>query len=319
MNEHSYHTYIGIDVSKARLDIGVKPGHDTWSVSNDEAGIAELTQRLAAYPDALVVLEATGGLELPAATALTAAQVAVAIINPGQVRQFARAIGQLAKTDRIDALLLAHFGEAVQPRVRPLKEAETEALSALLTRRRQLLDMLVAEKNRLSSAHKLVRQDIKETIQWLRKRLKDVDTDLQQWVKSSPLWRVNDDILQSAPGVGPTLSLTLLAELPELGQLNRKQIAALAGVAPVNRDSGTYRGQRRVWGGRRQVRSVLYMATLAAIRCNAVIKSFYTRLIQSGKKSKVAIVACMRKLLTTLNAMIRDKTHWQNTIHLNET
>lgn len=311
---HTYSTYCGIDISKERLDIGLRPDNTTWSVGNDEAGLAELVSRLAALTDVLVVMEATGGLELPAATALTEAGIPLVIINPGQVRQFAKAIGQLAKTDRIDALVLAHFGEAVQPELRPLKDAETEALSALLTRRRQVVEMLVAEKNRLNTAHKHVRKDIQAHIHWLQKRLNDVDTDLQQWVQASPLWRVNDDILQSVPGVGPTLSLTLLAELPELGRLNRKQIAAMVGVAPLNRDSGAYRGQRRIWGGRHQVRSVLYMATLAAIRCNPLIQSFYQRLIQSGKKPKVALVACMRKLLTILNAMIRDQSHWQKTL-----
>lgn len=315
---HSYSTYCGIDISKHRLDVGLRPDNVSWSVGNDEAGLAELVQRLSAHPHMLVIMEATGGLELPAATALTEAGIPLVIINPGQVRQFAKALGQLAKTDRIDALLLARFGEAVQPELRPLKDADTEALSALLTRRRQVLEMLVAEKNRLHTAHKHVRKDIQAHIHWLQKRLNDVDTDLQRWLKASPLWRVQDDILQSVPGVGPTSSLTLLAELPELGRLNRKQIAALVGVAPLNRDSGACRGSRRVWGGRRQVRSVLYMATLAAIRCNPLIRSFYQRLVQSGKKPKVALVACMRKLLTILNAMVRDQSHWQKTLCLNE-
>lgn len=313
---HVYHSYCGIDVSKARLDIGTRPGNDTWSVSNDEDGIAGLVRQLATASELLVVMEATGGLELPVATALTEAGIALVIINPGQVRQFARAIGQLAKTDRIDALLLARFGEAVRPETRPLKDAQTETLSALISRRRQVVEMLVAEKNRLLTAHPQVRNDLKAHIHWLQKRLHDVDSDLAQWVQDSPLWRVNDDILQSVPGVGQTLSLTLLAELPELGQLNRKQIAAMVGVAPINRDSGAQRGQRQVWGGRRQVRSVLYMATLAAIRCNPVIKVFYQRLRQSGKKPKVAIVACMRKLLTILNAMIRDNASWNNNGYL---
>lgn len=309
INKH-YQTYIGIDVSKAQLDIGIRPENAAWSVTNDEAGIDELLRRIKKTSNTLVVLEATGGLELPAATALATTDVDVAIINPRQARQFAKAIGQQAKTDRIDALVLAHFGEAVKPAPRPLKDTETEALSALLARRRQVVGMLVAEKNRLYSAHKQVRKDIKLHIRWLEKRLKDVDVDLQRWIKESPLWRVNDDILQSAPGVGQTLSFTLLAELPELGQLNRKQAAAIVGIAPVNRDSGAYRGRRHVWGGRRQVRNVLYMATLSAIRFNPAIKCFYTRLIEAGKKPKVAIVACMRKLLTILNAMLRDQTYW---------
>ena len=238
--------------------------------------------------------------------------VPTAIINPRQARDFARALGQLAKTDMLDADNLARFGESIQPVPRPLKDAQTQVLSALLTRRRQLVDMLVAEKNRLSRSHKHVQKDVKAHIRWLEKRLKDVDTKLQAWVQVSPLWQVKNERLQSAPGVGQTFSITVLAELPELGQLNRKQIAAMVGVAPLNRDSGTCRGQRRVWGGRRHVRSVLYMATLAAIRCNPVIRPFYHRLILSGKKPKVAIVACMRKFLTILNAMMRDEASWND-------
>lgn len=311
MTYQMYHTYIGIDVSKTQLDIGIKPSNQNGAVSNDEVGIAELLKQVESPSETLVVLEATGGLERPVATALAAAGIAVVVINPRQVRQFAKAIGQLAKTDRIDALLLAQFAETVQPEPRPLKDEQTTALSALLSRRRQVVDMLVAEKNRLPRAHKQVRRELKSHIQYLEKRLKDVDRDLQDWIQDSPLWRVNDDILQSSPGVGKTLSVTLLADLPELGQLNRKQIAAIVGVAPINRDSGAYRGQRRVCGGRAQVRHVLYMATLAAIRFNPVISIFYARLTAAGKKPKVAIVACMRKLLTILNAMIRDQTHWK--------
>lgn len=310
MNKH-YQTYVGIDVSKARLDIAMLPCGESWSVSNDDEGISKLASQLKDKPEALVVLEATGGLELAAVTALATTDMSVAIINPRQARQFAKAIGQAAKTDQIDAQVLARFGEAVKPVPRPLKDAETEALAALLARRRQVVEMLVSEKNRLNTAHKQVHKDIKAHVRWLEKRLKDVDTELRRWIKASPLWCVNDDILQSAPGVGQTLSFTLLAECPELGQLNRKQAAAIVGVAPINRDSGAYRGQRRVWGGRRQVRNVLYMATLSAIRFNPVIKRFYIRLIDSGKKPKVAIVACMRKLLTILNAMVRDQTHWR--------
>ena len=312
MTSHPYQTYVGIDVSKHGLDVGMKPYDASWSVTHDAEGIDQLVAQLAETPTPLVIVEATGGLERPLATALAAAAIAVVVINPRQVRQFAKAIGQHAKTDKLDALLLAHFGQAVQPTPRPLKEADTQALSALLARRRQVVEMLVSEKNRLHSAHQQVRKDIQAHIHYLEKRLKDVDTDLQQWIQNSPLWRVNDELLQSMPGVGRTVSVTLLAELPELGQLNRKQIAAMVGVAPMNRDSGAYRGQRRVWGGRRQVRNVLYMATLSAIRFNAVIKQFYTRLRQHGKQPKVAIVACMRKLLTLLNAMLRDRTPWQH-------
>jgi len=269
-----------------------------------------LVARLDQLRPALVVLEATGGMELPLVGALAAAGLPVVVINPRQAREFAKATGRLAKTDAIDAQVLAHFAEAVRPRLRPLADAAAQELSALMTRRRQLIEMLTAERNRLRTAAPAVRPDIQEHIRWLERRLADLDGDLSQTIRSSDIWREKDDLLQSAPGVGPVVSTTLLADLPELGALNRKEIAALVGVAPLNRDSGTLRGRRTVWGGRSKVRSALYMATLVATQRNPVIRIFYQRLLSAGKPKKVALTACMRKLLTILNAMIRSRTPW---------
>lgn len=304
--------FIGIDVAKASLDVAVQPEGKAWSCPNDEAEFKDLVKQLRPRKPTLIVLEATGGLEIPVVAALASAGLPVVVINPRQVRDFAKATGQLAKTDRIDARVLARFAKAVRPAIRPLKDAKTRELDALLTRRRQLTDMLTAEKNRLSSAPKPVRKDIKNHIAWLEKRLRDVNNGLNSAIKDSPIWREHDEILQSTPGVGPVLSVTLLAELPELGKLNRRQIAALAGVAPFNRDSGRFRGKRSIWGGRAEIRSVLYMSTLTAVRCNPVIRAFYQRLIGSGKKHKVAMTACMRKLLTILNIMIKNQTSWNS-------
>jgi transposase len=301
---------IGIDVAKARLDIAIHPEGKVWSCRNDEAEFKALVKQLHPRKPKLIVLEATGGLEIPVVAILASAGLPVVVVNPRQVRDFAKATGQLAKTDRIDARVLARFGEAVRPAIRPLKDMKTRELDALLTRRRQRTDMLTAEKNRLSSAPKSVRKDIKNHIVWLEKRLRDVNNGLSSAIKGSPVWREHDEILQSTPGVGPVLSVTLLAELPELGMLNRRQIAALAGVAPFNRDSGKFRGKRAIWGGRAEVRSVLYMSTLTAVRCNPVIRAFYQRLTRAGKKHKVAMTACMRKLLTILNVMIKNQTSW---------
>ena len=303
--------YIGIDVAKGRLDVAQRPAALTWHVPNDDQGIAELVAHLDRLHPALVVLEATGGIELPLVGALAAARLPVVVVNPRQTREFARSTGRLAKTDAIDAQVLAQFAEAVRPALRPLPDAATQELSALLARRRQLVEMLVAEKNRLRTAARAVRSDILEHIRWLERRLADLDRDLAQTIRSSPIWREKDDLLQSAPGVGPVVSTTLLAGLPELGRLNRKQIAALVGVAPLNRDSGTLRGKRSVWGGRSQVRAVLYMATLVATRRNPAIQAFYERLIAAGKPKKVALTACMRKLLTVLNAMVRHQSPWR--------
>lgn len=305
--------FVGIDVSKARLDIAMRPMGETESVANDDTGIEALVKRLGEIHPALIVLEATGGIERPITRALTSAELPVVVVNPRQVRDFAKATGQLAKTDSIDAEVLARFAEAVRPALRALPDEVTLELRALIARRRQITEMIVAERNRLSKASKAVRKRIDVHIRWLEAELGRADKDLDQSIRQSPIWQENQDLLKSVPGIGPVISRTLLAELPELGQLNRKQIAALVGVAPLNRDSGTMRGRRTIWGGRASVRAVLYMAALVASRRNAVIRAFYHRLRKAGKAPKVALVACMRKLLTILNAMIKHKTRWSET------
>jgi len=283
-------------------------------VANAAAGIEILVERLRELQPALIVLEATGGVERAVTRALASAEFPVVVINPRQVRDFAKATGQLAKTDTIDAAVLARFGEAVRPALRPLPDEVTWELRAVVTRRRQLTEMIVAETNRLSGASKAVRKRINAHLRWLETELKRADKDLDQSIRQSPIWRENEDLLRSVPGMGPVISRTLLAELPELGRLNRKQIAALVGVAPLNRDSGTLRGRRSIWGGRATVRAALYMGALVASRRNAVIQTFYRRLRNAGKAPKIALVACMRKLLTILNAMIKHKTHWSEII-----
>ena len=302
--------FAGIDVSKHRLDIALRPGSEPWSVPNDSAGIDELVGRLRAADPALTVLEATGGFETAAVAALAQADLPVVVANPRQVRDFARATGQLAKTDQIDAQVLALFAERVRPEVRPLPDEEARILDALLTRRRQVLQMLTAEKNRLGFAPKPVQPGIGKHIRWLERQLADVDGDLERRVQESPVWRAKENLLRSVPGIGPVVSRTLLAELPELGRLNRKEIAALVGVAPLARDSGTLRGRRMVFGGRASVRAALYMAALVASRRNPTIRAFYERLIARGKPPKVALTACMRKLLTILNAIARTERPW---------
>jgi transposase len=304
-------TCVGIDVSKTSLDIGVIPSGESWTVANQGDDIATLVKRLHRLKPEIIVLEPTARLEMPVVGALAAASLPVAVVNPRQVRDFARASGILAKTDRIDAQVLARFGQAVAPEVRPLKNEQTQALNALMTRRRQLQQMLITEKNRLHTAPAPVQRDIRAHITWLEKRLKDLGDDLDRTLRESSLWHEKDTLLQSVPGVGRILSLSLLAQLPELGHLNRREIAALVGVAPFNCDSGTYHGRRRVWGGRSQLRSVLYMATLASIRHNPVIKDFYYRLCSAGKPPKVALTACMRKLLVILNAILKTDTPWR--------
>lgn len=302
--------FIGVDVSKARLDVAVLPTGAVQSFANDEAGGGELVAWATGLRPRLIVLEATGGLEMLITGLLTAAGLPVAVMNPRQIRDFAKACGTLAKTDAVDAKIIARFGQALKPTPRPLKDEQTQALTALIVRRRQIVDMLTAEKNRLGAAHRRVHKDIKQTIAWLEKRLGSVNGDLDSAIKASPVWRAKEDILTSAKGVGPVLSTTLLCALPELGTLNRRQISALVGVCPFNRDSGTQRGRRTIFGGRADVRAVLYMGALAATRSNPVIKAFYARLIKAGKLPKVAITACMRKLLTILNAMLRHNQKW---------
>jgi transposase len=303
--------FVGIDVAKAQLDVSCHPDRAGFSAPHDEPGIARLVERVQRLQPQLIVLEATGGWELPLTGALAAAGLPVVVANPRQVRDFARATGQLAKTDRLDAQILAQFAATVRPTPRPLPEACTQELAAVLTRRRQLIDMLTAEKNRLSSALKPVRKGIQAHITWLERRLAESDDDLSTMIQASPVWREKDDLLQSTPGVGRVLSTTLLASLPELGTLNRKQIAALVGVAPFARESGAWRGKRIVRGGRAPVRIALYMSALVAARYNPVIRAFYRRLREAGKPPKVALTACMRKLLTILNAMLKHQTPWR--------
>jgi transposase len=306
----SAQVFVGIDVSKAQLDIALRP-EGRFAAPNDDAGFAQVIQRLRAVPPALVVLEATGGLEVPLTGALAAAGVPVVVVNPRHVRDFAKAAGKLAKTDALDAQTLAHFAEVMRPEARPLPDEQTQTLAAILTRRRQLVEMLTAEKNRLASARKPVRTSLRTHIAWLERALSHTDSDLAYAIRKSPVWREKEELLQSTPGVGPVVTTTLLANLPELSTVTAKQIAALVGVAPFNRDSGTLRGKRTVWGGRAQVRAVLYMGTLVATRFNPVIRAFYQRLCAAGKAKKVALTACMRKLLIILNAMLKHRTPWR--------
>lgn len=309
--------FVGIDVSKHFLDIAQWPDARTWRVAQEDTAIRALVEALHALKPARIVLEATGGFELPVTAALAAAGLPVAVVNPRHARDFARATGQLAKTDAIDARLLARLGQSLAPPGRALKDEETRGLEALLTRRRQIVEMLTMEKNRLPTAVKAVRRDIAAHIVWLTKRLGDVDGDLQGTIAGCAALRAKAALLQSAPGAGKVLATTLLASLPELGLLNRRQISALVGVAPLNCDSGTRPGPRRIWGGRAAVRTVLYMATITAIRCNPDSRAFHARLIASGKKPQVAITACMRKFLTILNAMVRSNTPWHARVVVN--
>ena len=302
--------FVGIDVSKAQLDVAVRPTGKRWTLPYDQTGIEGLIPQIVDLEPALVLLEATGGLELPLVAALAAAALPVVVVNPRQVRDFAKATGTLAKTDTLDAGVLAHFADAVRPEVRPLKDAETQVLNSLTARRRQVMTMLVSEKNRLGSAIGAVSPRIEAHIAWLEQELSDLDKGLRQTLRRSPVWREKDDLLRTVPGVGEQLSLTLLAHLPELGTLNRRQIAALVGVAPYNRDSGALRGKRAVWGGRSRVRAVLYMGALVASRHNPAIRDFYQRLLAAGKPKKVALVASMRKLLVILNGMLKHGSSW---------
>ncbi len=308
--------YVGIDVAKATLDVAVRPSHEHWRAANTEAGIAGLTERLRTLHPALVVLEATGGYERAVTAALAVAGVPVVVVNPRQVRDCAKATGKLAKTDVLDADALAHFADAVRPEPRALPEAAAQALDALLLRRRQLVTRLVAEKNRLQAAIAPVREHVMRHSVWLEQELADLDDDLDQAIRSSPVWREHDHLLRSVPGMGRVVATTLLAELPEWGTLTRQQIAALVGVAPLNRDSGTRRGRRAVWGGRARGRAALYMSALVAMRHNPVIHAFYDRLCAAGKAKKVALTACRRKLLTILNAMLKQRTRWNADHHV---
>jgi transposase len=302
--------FVGIDVAKDKLDIAVRPSAEQWVSPQTTEGRSALVARLRALDPELVVLEATGGDELAVAAALATAGVPVAVVNPRQVREFARGIGQRAKTDALDAAVLARFAEQVHPTPRPLPEAQAQELSAFLARRRQLQAMLIAERQRLGTALVAVRPHITRHIRFLEEELADLEQQMRAAVQASPLWRAQEDLLRSTPGIGPTVALALIAEVPELGHLNRKKIAALVGVAPFPCDSGTLTGKRLVWGGRAHVRSALYMAALVAVRHNPVLRAFYQRLCAAGKPKKVALIAAMHKLLTILNAMLRHRTRW---------
>ena len=303
--------YVGIDVAKAWLDLAVRPSGAQWRVANTEADLPALVARLRMLAPQLVVLEASGGYERTAVAALATAGLPVVVINPRQIRDFAKATGRLAKTETLDAQVLAHFAEAVHPEPRPLSDEATQQLAALLERRAQVVGMLTAEKNRHHQAVARVRPLIEAHITWLEAALQQLNQDVDQALHASPLWRERDDLLRSVPGVGPILSLTLLADLPELGTLSHTQLAALVGVAPRNRDSGSARGKRLIWGGRARVRSALYMSVLSAVRYNPVLYAFWVRLREQGKPPKVALVACMHKLLTILNAILKHQTPWR--------
>jgi transposase len=306
--------FVGIDVSKATLDVAVLPTNDSWSVPNTDKGISDLVGRLRQLPPPkLVLMEATGGLERQALATIAAAGFPAMAVNPRNVRDFAKSIGRFAKTDAIDAQVLALFADRIRPEWRPLPDEDTQALEALIVRRRQIVEMITAEKNRLGATpSRRVQKEIREHIKWMERQLRITDYDLDQAIKNSPVWKEKVDLLKSVPGVGRVMIATCLSQLPELGTLDRKQIAALVGVAPFNRDSGTLRGRRTTWGGRASVRGVLYMATLTASRFNPAIRAFYERLRAAGKLPKVALVACMRKLLTILNAMLSRRTPWNH-------
>lgn len=310
MSEMTVEKFVGIDVAKESLELRIEPAGESLHVTYDEAGVGQVVKRLAALSPTLIVMEATGGLETRLACELAAKQLPVAIINPRQARDFAKATGQLAKTDLVDAAVLAAFGRAIRPAVRPIKDADTRDLDDLVTRRRQLVGMRVQETLRLGTASKLQKKSLAAHISWLDKRISDLDDDLTRRLRTSDVWKTKDDLLRAIPGVGPVTSLTMLAKCPELGQLNRREIAALTGVAPLAKDSGKHRGKRFVSGGRADVRAVLYMATVSAMRCNHSIKTFAQRLKLAGKPSKVIIVACMRKLLTIMNAIIKNNAAW---------
>ena len=306
----SQECYVGIDVAKKRLEVAVLPNGTQWSVPNTPKGVEGLAARLSGLTPALAVVEATGGLERVVLDGLAAAGIPTALVNPRRVRDFAKASGRLAKTDRLDAAILAQFGWAMRPQPRPLPNAQTRELEELVERRRQVVVMITMEENRLGQAHGPVRQAIQRHIDWLKGEVEQYDVHLRERIEERPQWRERDDVLRSVPGVGPVLSLTLAAHLPELGSLDRKQIASLVGVAPFNRDSGTLRGKRTVWGGRARVRQALYMAALSATRHNPVLRRFYRRLCAAGKAKKAALTACMRKLLVILNSMLKHGAVW---------
>lgn len=311
MTKETEAVYVGIDVAKAHLDVMIRPCGHQWRAAQDEKGIQETVRRLHELHPALVVVEATGGYEAPLVSALRRGAVAIAVVNPRKVRDFARASGQLAKTDRLDAQVLALFAERMQPPAQPAPDPQRDVLEQLRARRRQLVENLTAERNRLQQIKGVTRRSVEAHIRWLEGELARIEANLQQVVAQSPQWKRQDLLLRSVPGVGSVLAQTLLADLPELGTVDRKKIAALVGVAPLNRDSGALRGKRTIWGGRASVRSALYMATLAATRFNPVIRAYYLRLCQAGKAKKTALIACMHKLLVVLNAILKHGVPWQ--------
>ena len=305
--------FVGIDVAKDRLDVHVRPSGEAFSVARDGKGLDELVARLRKMDVALIVLEATGGFETMVAGALCAAGLPLAVVNPRQIRAFARAVGRLAKTDTLDAAVNAHFAEAVRPDPRPVPDEQTRSLGELITRRRQIVEMMTAERNRRERlTNRRMIKSVDRLLKALQRELSDLEADLDETIRGTPAWRETEDLLKSVPGIGDVIARTLIADLPELGTLDRKKIAALVGVAPFNRDSGTLRGKRTVWGGRANVRATLYMAALVASRHNPILRRFYQRLLKAGKPKKLALTAVMRKLLTILNAIVRDQTPWQH-------
>ena len=310
MNQTSSSLYIGIDVSGSTLDVAIHDTTEHFSVDNQTAAIEQLVQRLITLGPTLIVMEATGKLELAVLRALCQAGLRAVAVNPRQVRDFAKATGKRAKTDRIDAFVIAHFAAVIKPVVRPLNDVQTEQLQALLLRRAQLIDMLVAEKARLERAHAAAKESLNDHIKWLKQQLTVADKDIDSFMRASPAWCQKEDLLRSVPGIGPGAAATLIAFMPQLGSLNRREIAALTGVAPFNSDSGKHTGKRRIQGGRAIVRRALYMACIPALRFNPTIRAFYDRLRKAGKPFKVAMTACIRKLIVTLNAMVHNSTPW---------
>jgi transposase len=305
--------FVGIDVSKDQLDVHVRGSGDTFVVARTGPGLDQLVERLEALAPNLVVLEATGGFEITVAATLAAAHLPLAVVNPRQIRDFARSMGRLAKTDRLDAEVIALFAERVRPEPRPVADEEALALGELVARRRQLVEMIVMETNRRRQVRDRGLKDrIREHLAWLQQSLNDLDGEIEAMVRRSPAWRETEELLTSVPGIGPVTARTLLAELPELGRIGRRQVASWVGVAPFNRDSGQWRGRRTIAGGRPTVRTAMYMATLAAVRCNPPIRAHYRRLRDLGRPAKLALIACLRRLLTILNAIVRDRTPWQN-------
>lgn len=318
MSENSYQYYVGIDVSKKHLDVCVRSTKEYFRTTNDASGFKEIKKRLSPYFPCLLIAEATGGFESDMVRALQKENFSCAVVNPRQVRDFAKALGRLAKTDKIDAGVLAHFGEAIKPLPKAMIKAEEHTLSATQQRRRQLVDMITMEKNRDGKARGYIDKQIKKTIEFLEKQLKEIDKELAKQVSQNEIWQAKMGLLKSIKGVGQVIALTLVSDLPELGQVSRQEIAALVGVAPFNRDSGGHQGRKEIWGGRANVRTVLYMGTLVAVRYNPTLKAFYEKLCKAGKKKKVALVACMRKLLLIMNAMVKNNTSWQPKLIENE-